>query len=281
MKKFLALILLSLSITYCLWAEVFNLSLTQNNNSDKKTTSSLIKKDKTNNSVTSHHKELTQKSPTFNLINRNEDVLFCPDSNHPHAIDLGLPDGTKWACCNVGASSPEQSGGYYAWGETDEKKIYCDTNYKYYDKKTHNYKNIGTDISSSRKDVASVKWGKGWHMPSPRQLKTLFENCTSEIIDINGVKVTKLTGYNYQSIIIPHAGLCHDDDGTSEYKERYKMTDEEFNYFIGEREPDETAYAYLWSSASSPRYDGFAICSQSGVITDWRRQDGLPVRPVL
>ena len=48
----------------------------------------------------------------------------CPDANHPHAIDLGLPSGTKWACCNVGASAPEQYGGYYAWGETHEKSVY-------------------------------------------------------------------------------------------------------------------------------------------------------------
>ena len=32
-------------------------------------------------------------------------------------IDLGLPSGTKWACCNVGASKPEDYGGYYTWGQ--------------------------------------------------------------------------------------------------------------------------------------------------------------------
>ncbi len=41
----------------------------------------------------------------------------CPDDNHPHMIDLGLPSGTKWACCNVGAAKPEEYGGYYTWGE--------------------------------------------------------------------------------------------------------------------------------------------------------------------
>ena len=41
----------------------------------------------------------------------------CPDNNHPHMIDLGLPSGTKWACCNVGASKPEEYGGYYEWGQ--------------------------------------------------------------------------------------------------------------------------------------------------------------------
>ena len=44
--------------------------------------------------------------------------LNCPDTNHPHLIDLGLPSGTKWACCNVDASKPEEYGGYYACGET-------------------------------------------------------------------------------------------------------------------------------------------------------------------
>lgn len=55
----------------------------------------------------------------------------CPDEKHPHMIDLGLPSGTKWSCCNTDALSPEDSGGYYAWGETKEKDIYDDTSYLY------------------------------------------------------------------------------------------------------------------------------------------------------
>lgn len=42
---------------------------------------------------------------------------LCPDNKHPHAIDLGLPSGTKWNCCNIGASTPNSFGDYYAWGE--------------------------------------------------------------------------------------------------------------------------------------------------------------------
>lgn len=57
--------------------------------------------------------------------------LTCPDDNHPHLIDLGLPSGTKWACCNVGATKPEEDGGYYAWGETSEKDIYNVDTYKW------------------------------------------------------------------------------------------------------------------------------------------------------
>ena len=53
----------------------------------------------------------------------------CPDENHPHLIALGLPSGTKWACCNVNTDYPENQspsnyGGFYAWGETETKSIY-------------------------------------------------------------------------------------------------------------------------------------------------------------
>ncbi len=34
-------------------------------------------------------------------------------------VDLGLPSGTKWASCNVGAEKPEDFGLYFAWGETE------------------------------------------------------------------------------------------------------------------------------------------------------------------
>ena len=48
------------------------------------------------------------------------------------AIDLGLPSGVKWASCNIGATKPEEYGGYYAWGETEEKEYYSDSTYVYY-----------------------------------------------------------------------------------------------------------------------------------------------------
>ena len=41
----------------------------------------------------------------------------CPDANHPHMIDLGLPSGTKWACCNVGATAPGEYGNYCTFDE--------------------------------------------------------------------------------------------------------------------------------------------------------------------
>lgn len=48
---------------------------------------------------------------------RTDGAGDCPDNNHPHWIDLGLPSGTKWQCCNEGASTPEDFGGYYTFGQ--------------------------------------------------------------------------------------------------------------------------------------------------------------------
>ena len=59
-----------------------------------------------------------------NIILNGSNPLTCPDNNHPHAVDLGLPSGTLWSCCNVDAPSPEGYGGYYAWGETETKNVF-------------------------------------------------------------------------------------------------------------------------------------------------------------
>ena len=113
--------------------------------------------------------------------------LTCPNDKHPHMIDLGLPSGTKWACCNVGATKPEGYGGYYAWGETEEKSIFNDVTYIYsigddtngdgwyedYHSKEGTYgqwQQLGDDIAGTEYDVAHVKWGSPWRMPSFDQI---------------------------------------------------------------------------------------------------------------
>lgn len=46
-------------------------------------------------------------------------------------VDLGLPSGTLWATCNVGADTPEGIGDYFAWGETSPKDLYDWKSYQY------------------------------------------------------------------------------------------------------------------------------------------------------
>ena len=114
-------------------------------------------------------------------------------------VDLGLPDGTKWATCNVGASTPEGYGDYYAWGETATKATYTMNNWKYKNV------NIGEDIAGTQYDVAHVKWGSTWKMPSKSQMATLMNNCSHVYTTQNGVKGMKFTGPNGNSIFLPAA----------------------------------------------------------------------------
>lgn len=61
---------------------------------------------------------------TASLGDDTASYLSCPDSNHPHWIDLGLPSGTLWRCCNEGASTPEAYGGYYEFGQVASAPSY-------------------------------------------------------------------------------------------------------------------------------------------------------------
>ena len=139
--------------------------------------------------------------------------LTCPDNHHPHLIDLGLPSGTKWACCNVDASKPEDYGGYYAWGETSTKNVFSRDNYQHY--KNNQMQNIGVSICGTNYDVAHVKWGGSWRMPSKEQIEELLEYCDYTWIGsyttstTNGGKFTSKK--NGASIFIPAAGFYWED----------------------------------------------------------------------
>ena len=132
------------------------------------------------------------------------------------AIDLGLPSGIKWASCNVGATSPEEYGGYYAWGETEEKSNYGISTYKYcngsYNSMTKYCTNsyYGTVDNKTTlepgDDVAHVKWGGSWRMPTQAEQDELRNNCTWTWSTLNGVNGYRVTGPNGNSIFLPAAG---------------------------------------------------------------------------
>lgn len=137
------------------------------------------------------------------------------------AIDLGLPSGTKWAPWNVGASKPEEFGGYYAWGETEEKDVYDWSTYKWCNGSDDSLTKYCTNSDygtvdnkttlDPEDDVAHVKWGGPWKMPTLDQVQELLNNCTSEWTTQNGVEGRKFTGPNGNSIFLPAAG--HRVDG--------------------------------------------------------------------
>ena len=129
----------------------------------------------------------------------------CPDDNHPHMVDLALPSGTKWACCNVGANHPDSYGDYFSWGETEAKDNYQYESYSFFTSWNDwpYFKNIGRDIARTEYDVAYMKWGDSWKMPTKEQMQELIDNCTSEWTTQNGVNGMRLTGSNGISIFLP------------------------------------------------------------------------------
>ena len=171
--------------------------------------------------------------------------LKCPDDHHPHAIDLGLPSGTKWCCCNVGASTPEGYGGYYAWGETSEKSMYdwntykwCNGSYSSITKYCTDsyYGNVdGKTVLDLSDDVAHVRMGGSWHMPSTEQQRELINNCTQTWTQQNGVNGILVTGKNGGQIFLPAAG-----------------------YRWGDYLYDAGSYGDYWSSSLSPGGDYYA-----------------------
>ena len=137
------------------------------------------------------------------------------------SVDLGL--SVKWATCNVGANKPEEYGDYYAWGETEPKDFYFWDTYKYCD---GTYKSLtkytdgayGKDGFSDNKsvldpedDVAHVKWGGNWRIPTKEELEELRTKCTWTSTTLNGVKGYSVTsnvdGYTDRSIFLPATGM--------------------------------------------------------------------------
>ena len=118
-------------------------------------------------------------------------------------VDLGLPSGTRWATCNIGASTSTAYGNYYAWGETSTKSNYTEVNYTY----TGN----PTTLPSSA-DAATANWGTGWRMPTQTEMQELIDNCTVTWTTQNGVNGRLFTGTNGNSIFLPAAGYRLDSE---------------------------------------------------------------------
>jgi len=130
------------------------------------------------------------------------------------AVDLGL--SVKWATCNVGASSPEDYGDYFAWGETTTKSSYDRDNSTTYGVSISELQFrgiIGSDGNlTAAYDAATANWGGSWRMPTLDEIKELFNNCTRTWTTQNGVKGRKVTGPNGNSIFLPAAGGRYGSD---------------------------------------------------------------------
>ena len=199
--------------------------------------------------------------------NQVEFIALTPPFENGHEyIDLGL--SVKWATCNIGASTPENYGDYYAWGETYTKNNYSWITYKWYNGSESNFaKYCGTVdnkiILDLCDDVANVNWGGSWRIPTKFEYEELINECKWEWTTQGGVYGRKATSkVNGQTIFFPAGGGA---DGTI-----YADTGKNGYYWTSSRHESKSASAYyFFISNYSKTCDFFYV-----------RRLGLLVRPV-
>lgn len=214
-------------------------------------------------------------------VDLNSVIVLYPE---PEYVDLGL--SVKWGTCNLGASNPEEYGAYFAWGETETKSSYTWATYQWsngtsdYITKYCSMSTYGSSSFTDNKfildledDVANVKLGGDWRMPTMSEMNELYNKCTWTWFDadnlefggVAGYKVTSnIEGYTDHFIFLPAAG--------------YRGGNGEF-HSVG-------SYGYYWSSynyTSNPKYAKHVYFKSSYVYSpnsNTSRILGLSVRPV-
>jgi len=183
-------------------------------------------------------------------------MTLAANAQHEY-VDLGLPSGTLWATCNIGANSPEETGDLFAWGETDTKDSYTKENYSF-----DFYSIDPSEKLGPEDDAATVNWGCLWRMPSKAQYEELIcgqYTTIEETTTLNGVKGIKVTGKNDNSIFLPNA--------------QYWTINMSYNDYTHSWEPTGAVEMLVNAFEEIEMYTKFGIFT--GV-----RYNGLNIRPV-
>lgn len=190
-------------------------------------------------------------------------------------VDLGLPSGNLWATCNLGASSPEAYGDYYAWGEVEPKQEYTYPNHKWYKEGAPSlgftkYNNEDGKLTLEDEDDAVIqKLGNGWRTPTLADFRELTNQKLTTIkkTTLNGVAGYQITSKkNKKSIFIPCAGFKQDKPQTREIS----SSEEVAICMTNLRRIDDkvfNAWSFAFQDDRIGRYGK-------------RRPDGISVRPV-
>lgn len=183
------------------------------------------------------------------------DMLSEIEASSSEYVDLGLPSGTKWATCNLGASRPQDRGNYYAWGETQKKSSYRKDNCSTL------YSNESDFSGSYTNDPATVNKGGSWRTPTLQECKELANKCQWYDCTLQGVTGKRVVGPNGKEIFLPNTG-----------------------YYVGS-DRKETNVGNYWTS--TPNYQSticaaylFFINEKKGCRDNALRSNGVPIRPV-
>ena len=139
--------------------------------------------------------------------NDDDDIVGVQVYNGHECVDMG--GSVMWATCNIGAETTEGYGGYYAWGETEEKQSYAADAYTLKDEQG-NFLEIA-DICGTEYDVARKLWGGEWRMPSLSEFSELLLNCVWVKMPQNGVNGYVVTAKNGNRLFFPLSGYKWDD----------------------------------------------------------------------
>ena len=218
-------------------------------------------------------------SEAITVIYTKAELESSPNTTQ-EAVDLGLPSGTLWATCNVGANEPQDIGLFFAWGDTEghgndpadgyffnwENYKWCEVvGYDSYFTKYCSDSSRGKDEFIDGKseldpedDAAYVNWGSQWRTPSNEQLEELRNECTWTPTTLQGVDGYEVKGLNGNTIFLPTTGWRIDD-----------MLLEGGAYWSRSSDPEDVGGAYYLS------WDDWGWYSYGG------RVNGQCIRPVV
>ena len=196
-----------------------------------------------------------------------------PSLPAPEMVDLGL--SVKWASFNLGASIPEEYGDYYAWGETETKDCYDMASYKfnmgewntvtkYCTNPDNGYNGFvdGKTTLEPEDDVAHVKLGGNWRMPTLAEWVEMQENCSYTWTKINGISGRQYTSkINGNSIFLPAGGAWNDSNQSGK-----NSSGQYWSSSLYSESSDHAHYIYFG------QYTGYNM--------QYMRQSGKSIRPV-
>jgi hypothetical protein len=166
------------------------------------------------------------------------------------AVDLGL--SVKWASWNIGATKPEEYGGYFGWADpTGAKTSQSNDDYP--------SANPPQNICGTEYDAAHVHWGGSWRLPTREEQLELVNNCEWTRATINGIQGYWVSG-NGNRIFLPAGG------GRAGTSINYRGSGADF--WSGTLSSNTGEAYYMWFFGGRQ------------AVEDLPRNMGFPIRPV-